>query len=756
LLSSHFSTVAEDKKPKNGNGTLMAIPPHRAHKVCTAEDAVSLISSGDTICVSGFVGQGSPDKILHALSKRYEEEHKTKDEGTIGTKSGAPTGLHNLTLLFGGGPGDWDGKGLNYLGNASSNPEAPPLIHRSIGSHYGQVPKLANLVTSNQMEAWALPLGSISRMIRAQATHSPGHLTTVGLGTYVDPEVGSAGAANELAAQSPLNAELVTKLKKTIGGTDYLLYKALPIQVAIIRATTADSMGNLSLEDESVLCDQRIIAMAARNSGGVVLAQVKRLCSDGSIPARSVGVPGALVDCVVVVDEHEQDEYHPMSYTMKQNPVLTSEIKSPVDKLPRMDLTERKIVARRASMALRPGQVVNLGIGLPEGIASVAREEGMLDYVTLTTEAGVFGGLPGSGRDFGPAYNADAFSELNAMFDYYDGSGLDAAFLGAAQINARGDVNVSRMSKDKITGPGGFIDISQSTRNVTFLSSFTASGLKLDVDGVKGEVRVKEEGKIKKFVSNVNELTFAGDEAVRRGQNVCYVTERAVFRRTAAHDVLELIEIAPGIDLQKDILEQMEFKPVISPDLKLMDKRIFLEHKMEVELLGSLESRCGYHPDDHTVYINLFNVSLQSKDEVDWFWNTLDEILSPLTEEKGPVDVVVDYDGFDLRSGLEREYMAAMSVIEKKHYKSVKRYTTKAFRRAKLKKEKNWETWDAATEFAGMDDDKDGILSPAELRRGIQRVFGISLKPADLDRLCGPTKVTNQNFTSTVLKALKS
>ena len=155
LLSSHFSTVTEDKKPKNGNGTFMAIPPHRAHKVCTAEDAVSLISSGDTICVSGFVGQGSPDKILHALSKRYEEEHKTKDEGTTGTKSGAATGLHNLTLLFGGGPGDWDGKGLNYLGNASSNPEAPPLIRRSIGSHYGQVPKLANLVTSNQVEAWA-------------------------------------------------------------------------------------------------------------------------------------------------------------------------------------------------------------------------------------------------------------------------------------------------------------------------------------------------------------------------------------------------------------------------------------------------------------------------------------------------------------------------------------------------------------------------------------------------------------------------
>lgn len=535
-----------------------------------------------------------------------------------------------------------------------------------------------------------------------------------------------------------------------------MLYKALPIHVAIIRATTADSMGNLSFEHESLLCDQRIIAMAARNSGGIVLAQVKRLCSNGSLPARSVGVPGALVDCVVVVDDNEHDEYHPMSFTMRQNPVLTSEIKSPVDKLPRMDLTERKIIARRASMGLRPGKVVNLGIGLPEGVAAVAKEEGMLDYVTLTTEAGVFGGLPGSGRDFGPSYNADAFSEMNAMFDYYDGSGLDAAFLGAAQINAKGDVNVSRMSKDILTGPGGFIDISQSTRNVSFLSTFTTRGLDLAVDGDKGEIRVKEEGKIKKFVSACYEKTFSGDEAVRRGQKVFYVTERAVFRRTAAHDVLELIEIAPGIDLQKDILDQMEFKPVVSPDLKLMDKRIFLKEKMEVELLGSLESRCCYHPEDHTIFINLFNISIQSKDEVDWFVNSLDEIISPLTKDKGPVDVVVGYDGFDLRSGLEEYYMAAISVLEAKHYKSVKRYATKAFRRAKLKEEANWETWDAARAFAVMDEDKDGILSPEELRRGMRRMFEISLKPADLDRLCGPTKVTIKNFTSTVLKALKS
>lgn len=279
---------------------------------------------------------------------------------------------------------------------------------------------LGELAVKNQVEAWTLPLGSISRMYRAQATHSPGHITTIGLGTYIDPEVGNGGAANELALQSPLHQELVTKL--SIGyddkmKTDYLLYKAIPIQVGIIRATTGDSMGNVSFEHESLLCDQLAVAMAARNSGGVVIAQVKRLCQVNSLNSREVGIPGSMVDCVVVVDDDDQDEYHRMSYNTPYSPVLTGKIRSPVEDAPRIPLNERKVIARRGSRVLRPGYTVNLGIGLPEGVASVAGEEGMLPFITLTTEPGSFGGLPSSGKEFGPSTNANSLIQMNEQFD---------------------------------------------------------------------------------------------------------------------------------------------------------------------------------------------------------------------------------------------------------------------------------------------------------------------------------------------------
>lgn len=252
-------------------------------------------------------------------------------------------------------------------------------------------------------------------MIRAQATHSPGHITTVGIGTYVDPDL-SGGAANEAAAASPLHKDLVTKIE--ISGQTHLMYKALPINVAIIRGTTADSQGNITLEHESLYCDQKITAMAAKNSGGIVIAQVKRVTANGSIPSRNVDVPGALVDCVVVVDSEDHDTLHPMSYFEKHNPALTGEITTPAGDLEPMPLDIRKIIARRAFFGLKPNKIINLGIGLPEGVASVASEEGLLKYVTLSTEPGVFGGLPASGHMFGPSFNASALVEMNQMFDF--------------------------------------------------------------------------------------------------------------------------------------------------------------------------------------------------------------------------------------------------------------------------------------------------------------------------------------------------
>lgn len=370
------------------------MPQRVEQKIVSASDAVELIRDGDTVAVSGFVAQGAPEAVLKALGERFERTSTPK----------------NMTLLFGGGPGDWGMKGLSHLGKVKE--DGTCMLARSIGGHYGQVPMIAKLALDNKIESWTLPMGSISRMIRSQSTHSPGHITNIGLGTYVDPDI-TGGAVNEAAKQSPLHKKLVQKIN--IDGDENLMYKALPIDVAIIRGTTADASGNVSLEHESLLCDQKITAAAANNSGGIVIAQVKRIAAIGSIKPRDVGVPGPLVDCVVLVDEEEHDSLHGMSYIERYNPSLTGEIQTSVDELEPMELNARKIIARRAFFRLQPNKIVNLGIGLPEGVASVAAEEGMLEYITLSTEPGVFGGLPASGHSFGPSYNASSLLEMNQV-----------------------------------------------------------------------------------------------------------------------------------------------------------------------------------------------------------------------------------------------------------------------------------------------------------------------------------------------------
>jgi len=683
-----------------------------------------------------LVSVGCPEYVVEALGKRYEE-------------SGQP---HSLTLLFGGGPGDWDSKGLNHF--AKTKPEAPGMLHRTIGSHYGQTPKVADLVINNQVEAWTLPMGSISRMVRAQATHSPGHLTSVGLGTFIDPDI-RGGAVNERALESPLHSELVSHIE--LGGVKQLCYKALPVNVAIIRATTSDPQGNLTMEDESLLCDHKITAAAAKNSGGIVIAQVKRIAQSGSLPTREVAVPGALVDCVVVVPEELHEEKHPMSYFKVDDPVLACKIRTPANAMEKMPLDVRKVIARRAAFFLKPGDIVNLGIGMPEGVAAVADEEGMLDFVTLTTEAGMFGGKPESGHQFGPARNASACLEMNQMFDFYDGGGLDSTFLGAAQISARGDVNVSRLTPTRLTGPGGFIDISQSTGNVAFVCPFTSKGTVIELPG-DGTLKVKEDGKVKKFVSEVSEITFSGDEAVRRGQKVYYITERAVFGRTAKYDVLELIEIAPGVDLQKDILDQMDFEPVISKNLKVMDSRLFSPSKMGMleDLFGNILDRCVYHEEDHTLFMDLFGVSLYSEDDVSNFMDALKQILVIYCSDKGPVRMIINYDGFDLGGGLEDIYSERVNKLKDKYYASVTRFSGSAFHRAKLGKV--FETWDLEKAFDEFDANSDGKLSVEELRHGMKERFGIRMTERELKSLTDDTDlyVTRDQFRAFMLKALKS
>jgi propionate CoA-transferase len=508
-----------------------------------------------------------------------------------------------------------------------------------------------------------------------------------------------------------------------------------------------------------LLCDQKITAAAAKNSGGVVIAQVKRIAANGSLLSREVAVPGPLVDCVVVVDEQDHDRLHPMSYEERYNPALTGMIKTPQDEIKRIPLDIRKIIARRAFFALKPDKIVNLGIGLPEGLASVASEEGMLEYITMSTEPGVFGGFPVSGRSFGPAINASALVEMNQMFDFYDGGGLNMCFLGAAQVSKRGDVNVSRMSKNRLTGPGGFIDISQSTRNICFMTPLTTKDLKICIPG-DGTLKIEKEGSVKKFVSEVLEKTFSGDEAVRRGQKVFYVTDRAVFRRTAKHEVLELVEIAPGIDLVKDVLDQLDFTPVVSPDLMIMDPRIFKEATMNVknELFGSIEERCRYHSGDHTMYLDLFGVTLNSKDDVKYFVDALRKTFRPLVRKKGKIDMVVNYDGFDLRKGLEDDYSKAVTSLEHDFYKTTKRFTGTTFRRAKLAKQLRMSEWDTDALYDEIDTNQDSQISLEQLRTAIRRMFQINLTPSQMNlfqRSPDDTTVDRETFGKAVVELLK-
>ncbi len=510
-------------------------------KIITAAEAAALVKNGDTIATSGFVGSGCPEALTRALEKRFLETGEPKD----------------LFYFYAAAQGNADGRGADHFAHKG-------MTKRVVAGHYNTAPTLGKCILSNEMEGYNLPQGTLSQLCRDIAAHKPGTITHVGLNTFVDPR-NQGGKLNDITTEDIV--EVVDIL-----GEEKLLYKAFPIDIVFIRGTYADELGNVTVQKEVCTSEVTALAQAAKNSGGIVIVQVEKIVKAGTLDPRLVKVPRIYVDALVITEDPID---HQQSFDHDFDPAVCGDIQVPVTSLEAPPLSPKKVIGRRAAMELEKDTVVNLGIGIPEYISAVANEEGIGDWMTLTVEAGPIGGVPCGGSQFGAAVNPECILTQHEQFDFYDGGGVDLAFLGLAQADEKGNINVSKFGP-RIAGCGGFINITQNAKKVFYCGTFTAGGLKMEIKD--GHIKVLQEGKSKKFIKAVEQVTFSGEYAVKTNQPVMYITERCVFELRP--DGVYLTEIAPGIDLQKDILDLMEFEPKMDGEPKLMDARIFKDELM--------------------------------------------------------------------------------------------------------------------------------------------------------------------------------
>ena len=505
----------------------------------TADEAAGLVGSGDTLLIGGSGGgHAVPEALMAAVERRF-------------LATGEPRGITSIHPV---GLGDGGDLGAGHFAHEG-------LLKRIVCGTFVNSPKISDLAVADMIEGYTLPQGALSQLTREIAAGRPGLLTRTGLHTFVDPRHG--GGRQSRRASEDL-VELVT-----FRGEELLFYKPFPIDACFLRGTTADEDGNVTMEEEAIFGEMLSMAQAAKRCGGLVVVQVKRMAERRTLPAKAVKIPGILVDLVVVEPGQRQ------TYETEYSPSYAGELRVPLSDIPALPLDARKVIARRAALELFPGAICNLGSGISTGIANVAAEEGVLDAVCLTNEQGLIGGAPASGNEAGASRNYAAMIDQPYQFDFYDGGGLDLAFLSFAEIDREGNVNVSRFG-GRIIGPGGFINISQNAKTVVFSGTFAAG----------------RDGERPKLVEAVEQITFSGRYAQERGQRVLYVTERAVFRLSERG--VELVEIAPGLDLERDVLGRMGFRPAIAAKLTTMDARLFRPEPMTLSRdLAARPARAG-------------------------------------------------------------------------------------------------------------------------------------------------------------------